>query len=47
MNKNVVFSFFLPPFPTRMWEYSCGIRFRIADDGVSTLQRLAVLQAGF
>ena len=34
-------------FFIRMREYSCGKGFRIADDGVSTLQRSAVLQAGF
>lgn len=35
------------PLPVGMWEYSCGLEFRIADDGVSTLLCSAVLQAGF
>lgn len=30
-----------------MQESSCANRFRIADDGVSTLQSMAALQAGF
>lgn len=44
--KIKLFHFFSILFFIMMWEYSCGKRFRIADDGVSTLQRSAVLQAG-
>jgi len=29
----------LHPFSVRTWRWSCAKRFRIADDGVSTLQR--------